>query len=133
MHSVEISFLNSDCLLTSSVIQNACIWWPHWYQNRWPPTVYDRWPAIFSVGFFGLSAFFTREAYCIVRPCYGFLSVHRSLVKCVLGVARSLCGIWASCYIMKLCSRLFVLYCRNCPKDDKFRYFIAILTKLGAA
>jgi len=24
---------------------------------------------------------------------------------------------------MKLCSRLFVLYCRNCPKDDKFRYF----------
>jgi len=24
-----------------------------------------------------------------------------------------------SFYIMKLCSRLFVLYCRNCPKDDK--------------
>jgi len=24
---------------------------------------------------------------------------------------------------MKLCSRLFVLYCRNCPNDDKFRYF----------
>jgi len=23
--------------------------------------------------------------------------------------------------IMKLCSRLFVLYCRNCSKDDKFR------------
>jgi len=22
---------------------------------------------------------------------------------------------------MKLCSRRFVLYCRNCPKDDKFR------------
>jgi len=22
---------------------------------------------------------------------------------------------------MKLYSRLFVLYCRNCPKDDKFR------------
>jgi len=35
-------------------------------------------------------------------------------------------------YIMKLCSRRFVLYCRNCPKDDKFRYFIAILRKLGA-
>jgi len=35
-----------------------------------------------------------------------------------------------SFYIMKLCSRLFVLYCRNCPKDDKFRYFIPILTKL---
>jgi len=29
-----------------------------------------------------------------------------------------------SFYIMKLCSRLFVLYCRNCPKDDKFRYLI---------
>jgi len=24
---------------------------------------------------------------------------------------------------MKLCSRLFVLYCRSCPKDDKSRYF----------
>jgi len=31
-----------------------------------------------------------------------------------------------SFYIMKPCSRLFVLYCRNCPKDDKFRYFISI-------
>jgi len=38
-----------------------------------------------------------------------------------------------SFYIMKLCSRLFVLYCWNCPKDDKFRYFIPILKKLGAA
>jgi len=36
-------------------------------------------------------------------------------------------------YIMKLCSRLLVLYCRNCPKDDKFRYFIPILRKLGTA
>jgi len=35
--------------------------------------------------------------------------------------------------IMKLCSRLFVLYCRNCAKDDKFRYFIPILRKLWAA
>jgi len=24
-------------------------------------------------------------------------------------------------YIMKFCSRIFVLYCRNCPKDDRFR------------
>jgi len=39
-------------------------------------------------------------------------------------------GIWLrynfaadSFYIMKLCSRLFVLYCRSCPKDDKSRYF----------
>ena len=38
-----------------------------------------------------------------------------------------------SFYIMKLCSRLFVLYCRNCPKDHKFRYFIPILRKLAAA
>jgi len=29
-----------------------------------------------------------------------------------------------SFYIMKLCSRLVVLYYRNCPKYDKFRYFI---------
>ena len=26
-------------------------------------------------------------------------------------------------YIMKLCCKVFVLYCRNSPKDDKFRYF----------
>jgi len=38
-----------------------------------------------------------------------------------------------SFYIMNLCSRLFVLCCRHCPKDDKFRYFIPILRKLGAA
>jgi len=38
-----------------------------------------------------------------------------------------------SFYIMKLCSRLLVLYCRNCLKDDKFRYLIPILRKLGAA
>ena len=38
---------------------------------------------------------------------------------------------WQSFYIMKLCSKLFVLYCRNCPNDDKFRYFIPILRKLG--
>jgi len=38
-----------------------------------------------------------------------------------------------SFYIMKLCSRRFVLYCRNCMKDDKFSYLIPILRKLGAA
>ena len=27
---------------------------------------------------------------------------------------------------------LFVLYCRNCPKDDKCKYFIPILRKLWA-
>ena len=31
---------------------------------------------------------------------------------------------------MKLFSRRFVLYCRNCPKDDTFRYFIPILKKV---
>ena len=31
---------------------------------------------------------------------------------------------------MKLFSRLFVLYCQNCPKDYKFRYFTPILRKL---
>jgi len=31
---------------------------------------------------------------------------------------------------MKLCSRLFILYCRNCPKDDKFRYLIPILAEV---
>jgi len=81
MHSVKISFLNSGGLLTSSVIQNICIWWPNWYQNRWPRTVYDCWPAIFSVGFFGLSPFFT-------RPCYGFLSVLPSVRP---SVSRKVC------------------------------------------
>ena len=28
-----------------------------------------------------------------------------------------------SFYIMKLCSRLFVLYCRSRPKEDKSRHF----------
>ena len=28
-----------------------------------------------------------------------------------------------SFYIMKLCSRLFVLYCRSRPKDEKYRHF----------
>ena len=36
-----------------------------------------------------------------------------------------------SFYIVKLCSRLFVLYCRNCLKDDKFRYLIPNLRNLG--
>ena len=35
-----------------------------------------------------------------------------------------------SFYIMKLCSRLLVLYCRNCPKDDKVRYFIPIFEEV---
>ena len=39
----------------------------------------------------------------------------------------------ASSLPLKYCVMLIVLYCRNCPKDDKFRYFIPILRKLGAA
>jgi len=46
-------------------------------------------------------------------------------------IALQLCA--DSFYIMKLCSRLLVLYCRNCMKDDKFRYLIPILKNLGAA
>ena len=34
------------------------------------------------------------------------LSVRRSLVKCVLGVARSLCGSWASCWCVELWGNL---------------------------
>jgi len=33
---------------------------------------------------------------------------------------------------MKLCSRLLVLYCRNYPEDNKFRYLIPISRKIGA-
>jgi len=38
-----------------------------------------------------------------------------------------------SFYILKTCSRLLILYCQNSMKDDKFRYLIPILRKLGAA
>ena len=31
-------------------------------------------------------------------------------------------GVVPSFYVMKLCSRLFVLYCRSRPKDDKSRH-----------
>ena len=34
-------------------------------------------------------------------------------------------------FLMKLCSRLLVLYCRNCMKGNKFRYLIPIFRKLG--
>ena len=38
-----------------------------------------------------------------------------------------------SFYIMKLYSGLFVIYCRNCMKDDKFKYLIPIFRKLWTA
>ena len=36
-----------------------------------------------------------------------------------------------SFYIMKLCSRLFVLYCRSRPKDDKSRHFDPHFEEVG--
>ena len=33
-----------------------------------------------------------------------------------------------SFYVIKLCSRPLVLYCRNCVKDDKCRYFVVFWT-----
>ena len=45
------------------------------------------------------------------------------------GHAATPCQYIDTAWHMKLCSRLFVLHCRNCPKDDKFRYFIPILRK----
>jgi len=38
-----------------------------------------------------------------------------------------------SFYIMKLCSRLFVLHCRSRPKYNNSRHLIPSLRKLGAA
>ena len=85
------------------------------------------------------------EAKCVQRKCFQcgsvplrsdikgtelppaniFIPLERQLI------ALQLCQCAAdSFYIMKLCSRRFVLYCRNCPKDDKFRYFILISRKL---
>ena len=72
-------------------------------------------------------------------PRYELKCVQRRCFQCGSVPLRSLCyplpiywyhakGNWLrynfaaeSFHIMKLCSRLFVLYCRNCPKDDKFR------------
>jgi len=58
-------------------------------------------------------------------PCQ-YIHTTRKAIDCATTLALSF-------YIVKLCSRLFVLYCRSCPKDDKFRCFIPILRKLGAA
>jgi len=85
------------------------------------------------------------EAKCVQRRCFECGSVPlRSDVKgtelppanIVIPLQRQLIAhnfATESFYIMKLWSRLFVLYCRNCPKDDEFRYFIPILRKLGAS
>ena len=85
------------------------------------------------------------EAKCVQRRCFQCRSVplHSDIKRTELPpvniliplerqlIALQLCR-WEF-FIMKLFSRLFVLCCRNCPKDDKFGYFIPILSKLGAA
>ena len=58
-------------------------------------------------------------------PCQ-YIDTIRIAIDCATTVPESF-------YIMKLCSRFFVVYCRNCPNDDKFRYFIPIFRKLGVA
>jgi len=85
------------------------------------------------------------EAKCVQRRCFQCRSVPlRSDIKgtepppanILIPLERQLIALHFaadSFYIMKLFSRLFVLHCLNCPKDYKFRYFIPILRKLGAA
>jgi len=73
------------------------------------------------------------DAKCVQRSCFHWGSVLlRSDIKgtqlppanILILLERQLIALqlcrWQF-YIMKLCSRLFVLYCRNCPKYDKFR------------
>jgi len=71
-------------------------------------------------------------------PCH-YIDTTQKAIDCAITAAES-------CYIMKLCSRFSSLIegrkvccylnlssfgqfrdCRNCPKDDKFKYFIPIL------
>ena len=68
------------------------------------------------------------EAKCVQRRCFQCGSVPlRSDIKgtelppanILIPLERQLTA--GSFYIMKLCSRLFVRYCPNCPKDNKFR------------
>ena len=85
------------------------------------------------------------EAKCVQRRCFQCGSVPlRSDIKgtelppanILIPVERQLTALQLCCWEFlynELCSRRFVLYCRSCPKDDKFRYFIPILKKLGAA
>jgi len=74
------------------------------------------------------------EAKCLQRRCFQCGSVPlRSDIKetelpaanILIPLERQLIALqlcrYNGFYIMKLCSRLFVIYCRNCPKDDKFR------------
>jgi len=58
-------------------------------------------------------------------PCQ-YIDTTRKAIDCATTLPLSF-------YILKIGSRLFVLCCRNCPEDDKFRYLIPILRKLGVA
>jgi len=60
-----------------------------------------------------------------LSPANILISLERQLIALQLAAD--------SFYTMKLCSRLLILYCRNCMKDDKCRYLIPILRKLGAS
>jgi len=76
------------------------------------------------------------EAKCVQRTCFqcgfsDFRGKGSSPANILIPLERQFAA--DIFYTMKLSSRLFVLYCRNYPKDDKFRYFIPILRKLGAA
>jgi len=55
-------------------------------------------------------------------PCQ-YIDTTRKAIDCATTFSAD------SFYIMKLCSRLFVL-CRNCPTDDKFMYLIPLVRKL---
>jgi len=73
------------------------------------------------------------EAKCVQCRCFqcGSVPLHTDIKGTELPPAniwipleRQLIAVQLSrwkFYITKLCSRLFVLDCRNCPKDDKFR------------
>jgi len=76
MHSVEISFLNSDCLLTSSLYKTPAFVGPIGTKIgdlvQYMTVRQLSFPMVSSV-----SALFYagRIPYCIARPCYGFLSI----------------------------------------------------------
>ena len=73
------------------------------------------------------------EPKCVQRRCiqWGSVTLHSDIKGTELPAAniltplkRQLIALQLSperFYIMKLCCRLFVLYCRNCLKEDKFR------------
>jgi len=47
-----------------------------------------------------------------------YVDTTRKAIECATTLSTS-----SSFYTMKLCSRLFVLYCRSRPKDDRSRHF----------